>query len=240
MGPGYSAFQLKVGALNALKEMAGSGIPPLTALLSMQDSRRSPTSSASRRRAPRGPSTHRVGRVSARTIRYGSAYDWLSPAPSNPRAGDVSLSTARPRMRSPRVAPAPRPGRVWPTPSASRSPLPRPEAANQPTCWPRSGPAKILRLPSAMTPSTTACAWGILLHETVALRDPEAFEAKLLRVRRGSRPSARISCATRACASMPDKGRGGARHYWPVQRGAGDRPRRDRGPRTGSRARTRR
>ena len=169
VGPGDPAFQLKVGALNALKEMAGSGIPPLTALLSMQDSQQiSEELRFEAARAARAVDPIVWAEYQLERSDYGSAYDWLSRAQQS--GGDVAYqlrvqnALARVHLRRGLVALA----------NAEREPLsPAREAAT-------SDLLASLRASEDPAYVRDAVDYGLrlgyLLHETVALRDPEAFE----------------------------------------------------------------
>ena len=169
VGPGDPAFQLKVGALNALKEMAGSGIPPLTALLSMQDSQQiSDELRFEAARAARAVDPIVWAEYQLERSDYGSAYDWLSRAQQS--GGDVAYqlrvqnALARVHLRRGLVALA----------NAEREPLsPAREAAT-------SDLLASLRASEDPVYVRDAVDYGLrlgyLLHETVALRDPEAFE----------------------------------------------------------------
>ena len=167
--PGDHAFQLKVAALNALKEMTGSGIPPLSALLSMQDSQQiSDELRFEAARAARAVDPIVWAEYQLERSDYGSAYDWLSRAEQ--AGGDVAYqlrvqnALARVHLRRGLVALA----------NAEREPLsPSREAATSDLLAALKASEDPTYVRDAVDYSLRL---GFLLHETVALRDPEAFE----------------------------------------------------------------
>jgi hypothetical protein len=168
-GSGDRAFPLKVAALNALKDMTGSGIAPLAALLSMQDSQQiSEDLRFEAARAARAVDPVVWAEYQLERSDYGSAYDWLSRAQQS-GADDayrqrVQNALARVHLRRGLVALA----------AAEREPMSpaRETATNDLLAAVRASddPANV------RDAADYGLRLGYLLHETVALRDPEAFE----------------------------------------------------------------
>lgn len=168
-GAGDPAYQLKVLAINTLKDMTGSGIAPLTALLSMQDSQQvSEELRFEAARAARAVDPVVWAEYQLERSDYGSAYDWLSRAQQS--GGDdayrrrVQNALARVHLRRGLVALA----------AAERDPMsPATDAATSDL---------LAAVQASEDPANVrdAADYGIrlgyLLHETVALRDAEAFE----------------------------------------------------------------
>jgi hypothetical protein len=167
-GSGDRAFALKVSALNALKDMTGSGIAPLSALLSMQDSQQiSEELRFEAARAARAVDPVVWAEYQLERSDYGSAYDWLTRAQTG---GDdayrkrVQNALAHVHLRRGLVALA----------AAERDPTSpaRESATNDLLAALRASEDPVNMRDAA----DYGLRLGYLLHETVALRDPEAFE----------------------------------------------------------------
>ena len=169
-GSGDRAFPLKVAALDALKDMTGTGIAPLTALLSMQDSQQiSEDLRFEAARAARAVDPVVWAEYQLERSDYGSAYDWLSRAQQQSGGDDayrqrVQNALARVHLRRGLVALA----------TAERDPMsPAREAATSDLLAAVSASEDPAHVRDA---ADYGLRLGYLLHETVALRDPEAFE----------------------------------------------------------------
>ena len=169
-GSGDSALTLKRQALHALRDMTDSGVAPLVALLGLQDSLPfSEELKAEAAKAADGVDPLIWAEYLLERSDYGAAYDRLSAAQQSPRqdaAYQQRVTNALAKVHLRRGLVRLRDAELNPQSSAHLS------AASDLSAALNSG----ADADSLQEASSYGLRLGFLLHEMIALRDPDAFE----------------------------------------------------------------